>query len=481
MKKLLTLTFTVISLLSLAQEKNFNISITVKGMENKEGILAYYYGEKRFVKDTIKFNEKGTAAIKGKLNFPAGVYLVALPAYHMSSFDVIIKEPEFSMVTDTFDLVRNMTVKNSIENKEMYEDMHYMAPLGIANDTLQRKLRGAQKTDSVYVQTVREIDRISKKIVDHRKDLIKKYPSAYYTKLVRVMLDLEVPEGPRKKNGSLVDTFYTFHYTQQHYFDNIDWSDSGMIRSPVFIGRLTKYFDNYVFPHPDSIMKAVDLITGMSKVNAEMYQTVVNELFMKYAKSEIMGQDAVYVYMADKFYLSGAAWWVDPSKLVELRDRVEAIKPTLIGKITPNFIVQDSLGKTQVFHDFIPKNKFTLLIFWNSDCGHCQHEMPRLKTLYTDSLKALGVRVFAVSTEQTDSSFRAFAAKNCSPDWITGWDVRGVSAFRKEYDVIATPKVFLITPDYKIIAKNIPLDNIVDFIKFEEAMIERQKSPSEER
>ena len=47
--------------------------------------------------------------------------------------------------------------------------------------------------------------------------------------------------------------------------------------------------------------------------------------------------------------------------------------------------------------------------------------------------------------------------------------MRGTSAFRKEYDVIATPKVFIVTQDYKIVAKNIPIDTLADFIKFMES------------
>ncbi|MDB5227025.1 MAG: putative thiol-disulfide isomerase, partial [Bacteroidota bacterium] len=393
----------------------------------------------------------------------------------------IIKEASFSLSTDTINFVKNASVKNSVENKEMFEDMNYMIPLGSVNDSLQKKLKPYKKTDPEFTKIAKDIDAISKKIIDHRKDLIKKYPATFYSKLLKMMLDLEVPDGPRRPNGSLVDTFYNFHYTQEHYFDNVDFSDSGIIRSPIFQSKFLKYFDSYVYPDPDSIIKTIEYITQKAKVNAEMYQFTVNELFMKYAKSEIMGQDAVYVYMADKFYLSGAAWWVDPKKLVELRDRVESVKPTLIGKLAPNFIVQDSVGRMLVFHDFVPKNKYTLLVFWNSDCGHCQHEIPKLKKLYTDSLQALGLRVFSVSTEQTDSSFRAFAAKNCAPDWVTALDMRGVSAFRKEYDVIATPKVFIITPDFRIIAKNIPIENMVDFIKFEDTVAERKKNKSEDK
>lgn len=476
MKKFFTLSCLLLfTILAFSQENNFNITITVKGMENQIGILAYYYGDKRFVKDTLKFDEKGVSFIKGKKNIAEGVYLIAFPSMRFNSFDIIMKETAFSLSTDTTNFIKNAVIKNSVENKEMFEDMNFMMPLGVENDSLQKKLKTLDKNSDTYKAISKEIEGISKQIVTHRKELNKKYPTTFYSKLLKAMLDIDVPEGAKKPDGSLVDSFYNFHYTQQHYFDNIDFTDSGFVRSPIFQGKLLKYFETYTYPQPDSIIKSVDFIINKARVNKDMFQFCLNELFLKYAKSEIMGHDAIYVYIADKYYLSGEAWWATEKSLAELRDRVEAVKPTLIGKIAPNFIVQDSLGKMQVFHDFIAKNKYTLLVFWNSDCGHCQHEIPVLKQLYTDSLKALGLRVFAVSTEQTDSSFRAFAAKNCAPDWITCADMRGVSAFRKEYDVIATPKVFIITQDYKIIAKNIPMHTIADFIKFMDGLNEGDK------
>lgn len=476
MKKILTLflLFTITTA-AFAQENNFNITITVKGIENQIGILASYYGDKRYVKDTLEFNAKGIAQIKGKKDIPKGVYLIAFPSMQYNSFDIIINEPNFSMSTDTTDFIKLMTVKNSAENKQLYEDMNFMVPLGIETDTLRKQLKSYKEDSVEHKKIVDLLDNISKKITAHRKETIKKNPTTFYSKLLKFMLDIEVPEMPKKTNGALVDSFYTFHYIQQHYFDNLDFSDSGYIRSPVFQGKLFKYFDSYTAPQPDSIIKSIDFVINKARANKEMFQYCLNELFTKFAKSEIMGYDAIYVYMADKYYLSGEAWWPSQEGLLELRDRVEAIKPTLIGKNSPNFIVQDSTGKTQVFHDFISKNKYNILVFWNSDCSHCQKEVPELKRLYTDSLKTLGVNVFAVSTEQTDSSFKAFAAKNCSPDWVTCADMKGISAFRREYDVRATPKVFIISQDNKIIAKSIPIHDIYDFLRYNDRIKEKEK------
>jgi len=235
------------------------------------------------------------------------------------------------------------------------------------------------------------------------------------------------------------------------------------------------FFNNYISPEPDSIIKYVDIIMNKAKANREMYQFCATELFSKYAKSDIMGYEAIYVDMAEKYFLNGKAWWAEEKSITELKNRVDAIKPTLIGKTAPNFLVQDTLGKSYLFHNFLSKNKYTILVFWNSDCGHCQKEIPHLNRLYADSLQALGVGVFAVSTEQTDSTFRTFVSKNCHKDWVTCADMRGQSAFRKEYDIQSTPKLYIVTPNLKIIAKNIPLENIYDFIQFQEKQKERKK------
>ena len=132
-------------------------------MENQIGILAFYFGDKRFVKDTLNFDAKGVAVLKGKKNIAEGVYLVAFPSMRYNSFDLIIKETSFSISTDTSNFIKNVIVKNSVENKQMFEDMNYMMPLGLENDSLQKKLKGLNKKDSAYKKIAGEIESISTK------------------------------------------------------------------------------------------------------------------------------------------------------------------------------------------------------------------------------------------------------------------------------------------------------------------------------
>ena len=58
-------------------------------------------------------------------------------------------------------------------------------------------------------------------------------------------------------------------------------------------------------------------------------------LFNYYGKSNIMGMDAIQVYIADKYYLR-ESWWSDAKFFADLKDRVEKTRPLLIGKMAPD-------------------------------------------------------------------------------------------------------------------------------------------------
>jgi thiol-disulfide isomerase/thioredoxin len=341
-----------------------------------------------------------------------------------------------------------------------------MVPLGKTNDSLQKILK-ANNTDSIeYKKAEKAVINQAQKIKEHRMKLVETYPQTFYANLIRIMQEPYVPKELLNKDNTWNDTLAALNYIRQHYFDIINFSDSGYLQSPVYKSFVLTYFDNYIIPIPDTINTYIDKLITKSMANKEQFQYILSVLFNKYANSQIMGYDGIMVYMADKYFLSGMAWWSDPENLNKLRERVDAIKPTLIGKTTPNFIFQDSSLNSMALHSLIPKKRFTMLIFWNSDCGHCQHEIPLLKEKYEDSLKTFDFQIIDISTEQTDSTFRQFARKNTSTAWVTGWDPYGQSAFRHDYDVITTPKIVIIDRKYKIIGKGVGVEDLYKFLQF---------------
>src|SRR3954471_7246634 len=83
--------------------KPMNIKLTVKGLENSNMILANYFGDKQYVKDTLEFDKKGTVVLKADTTLPGGVYLAVFPALGNRYFEFIISESQFALETDTTD------------------------------------------------------------------------------------------------------------------------------------------------------------------------------------------------------------------------------------------------------------------------------------------------------------------------------------------------------------------------------------------
>jgi len=145
-------------------------------------------------------------------------------------------------------------------------------------------------------------------------------------------------------------------------------------------------------------------------------------------------------------------------------DRARKIAPNMIGNTAPELALKDTTGKWQILSK-VPA-KYTILVFWDPDCGHCQKEIPVLKHV-TDSLKSKGVSlaVYAVDIEVDVDKWKKFIREHDLGDWINVDDPQHQSNFRQLYDIYSTPVIYILDKDKKIRAKRISPDQIGDVIE----------------
>jgi peroxiredoxin len=177
----------------------------------------------------------------------------------------------------------------------------------------------------------------------------------------------------------------------------------------------------------------------------------------KYETSEIMGMDKVFVDLAEKYYLTGKADWADTSVVNKIRNKVNDIKPNLIGNKAPQLILYDSLKRP--INALSLKSRFTILFFFDPDCGHCKTTAPKLKSIYKD-LKNRGVEVVGVSTDVNLDAMKDFL-KDLSLPWKTFADLAGQ---RRSYNITVTPVIYILDENKRIIAKRLDVDQIMGFI-----------------
>lgn len=463
--------FVCLSIFSKAQTKKsvppisvsgYNIKLKIKGTKTNDTLyLANYYGDKQYLKDTCIIPANGTIKFDGKETLGKGIYLVVLPGKQY--FEVIVSdEQNFSMETDTKDFTQNMKITGSSENEAFYGYLKYVVEKGKAGEELKKKYDDAVKNDTSKVKSYRDqLIAIEKDIMSYRKDFIKNNPNKFVAKVFNSMIEPEIPETPKLASGR-PDSTFPYRYYKTHYWDNVDLNEDGLIRTPIFHGKVEKYIKQMIMQVPDTINKEIDNLTAKVKnQKGEIYKYLIWYVTNQYETSQVMGMDAVFVHMAEKYYLTGKAYWINEDTENKIRDRYNTLNPLLMGKFSPTIVLQDTLGKDKMFTSI--KSKYTVLFFWDPNCGHCQKETPKLAELYNKSKEKLKFEVYAVNTASDIPAWKNFI-KTHKLNWINVSNSRGESNYHKMYDIYSTPTMYILDENKKIIAKRLGVEQLEEFL-----------------
>ena len=461
-RNLLLLSIIFISLNLRAQVlTSYEFKMKIKGVSDTTLFLAHHYGAQQYVIDTVKINSNGEAVFSGNDTLPGGIYLCVAPSLKNKYFEFIVsgKEPKFQMETDTFDFVKNMKVTGSKENTIFYEDLNFINTKKNEITLLKNKLQSVGETSEEGKPIKEEMKAVNKQVEDERAKIISENPELFYSSFLKCITDIKIPEAPLNPDGTKDSTF-PIRYVRAHYFDNINFNDERLLRTNMYDIRIKKYLKDYVQKTPDSINVAVDFIINKTKVNKYTFQFVTVMLLNEYANSKIMGFDAVYVYLVDKYYSTGQAFWLDDVGLYRIQAQADKIRPILIGKQAPPLILQDSLNNDIALYSI--NKKFTVIVFWSPDCGHCKKDMPKFEKLYGE-LSPLGVEFYAVYSEEEFDKWKKWLREH-PYSWINVANIKNKESFQVKYNVDQTPMIFILDKNKKIIGKKIGVDQVKEII-----------------
>jgi thiol-disulfide isomerase/thioredoxin len=449
---------------TMGQSKpGYDISVSISGLADSSVYLAYHFGDKQYLKDTIKLDNKGYGIFSGREELPQGIYLVVLPGKQY--FEILVPaQQHFGIKCSYPDYFNTLKFTGSDENT-------YFVSYQKKWIEMQKKVSGLsgriqnnrQNPDSLKV--ISEKQKVQEESMkSYLKSVIRDNEGNFLSVLVRAMLPVEtpvinVPSGTQ--NPDSVRWIKSYLYNKEHFFDNIDLNDERLLRTPVLQARLNTFFTNIVVQAPDSINREIDKLINKVKNNYKVYQFVCVYLFNHFRESEIMGHDAVVVKLADDIYLSGKADWVSNEFKTDLKKEVELIRPNLIGKKAQNLVMDSYKGIYVSLYDV--EKEFTILYFWEPNCGHCKEATPKLKAYY-DKAKNEGIEVFAVCTTADREKWEKYIEDN-KLDWINGWDPERKSNFGYYYNVQSTPMVYILDRNKTIIAKKLSVEDIPSFIE----------------
>lgn len=458
------ITLTLFSLLSsVSGQTGHSISVTVHDAPLVKIRLAYHVGMQQYVRDSLVTDAAGKGRFMGGDKLAAGVYMIVLPENVFFEF-LLGEDQHFDIKFSKSDPISTLTFAGSEENSRFVAYQRKWKSLQEEAMKISNRLNGLQPSSPEAVAARKELSEQETKMKQYLKETSDANKGSLLGAIARAVIPVEAPAPsvpPGTHYPDSVKRVLSYIHYKDHFFDNIDFSEPGLIRSPVLGGKLEQFFRQVVIQMPDSINRETDRLLEKSSVNSDMFQYVAVWLMNRFATSEIMGHDAVVVHLADRVYLAGKAPWATEEYISDLRKRIERLRPNLIGMKAPELLMGSFAGHYVSLYDV--KADFTILYFWEPDCGHCKESTPKLKEYYEKN-RSSGIEVFAVCTHYEKEKWEKYIVDN-GLGWINGWDPERMSRFDVLYNVESTPLIYILDRNKKIIAKRLSVEDIPSFIE----------------
>jgi len=472
--------FLFILSVNIISAQGYRIEVKLKDFPGDTVTIGHRFNASYVPKDTAVLDSRGTGIFEGGESLPQGMYLLFLP--DKSFFDLLMSDDqEFYVANDTGDFVANIVIEGSGENSLFYGYQGYLKGQSVRAKEIQDRVNAAESENEKA--TIREeLSALNNEVMTHVEDLITSNEGTFFSKFLLGLQEIKVPDPPKDDEGNVIDPAFQYKYYKAHYFDNFDISDVRLLRTPFYEQKIMTYIEKVVYQAPDTLIKEVDMLISKSRTDDQLFRYMLITLFNYFAKSQIMGMDAVYIHIAEHYYIP-EAHWSDPEFISKLEERVEKSKPTLIGQKAEDFQLvnvssdhiiaaadNEEIKKDPYVGDFFNlydiQAAYTILYFWEADCGHCKTGTPALYETF-QRLKEKDVKVVAMHMlggEEGKVKWINFVNEHGLYDWINCWNPYDFG-YKDLYDVATTPSLYLLDKDKKILAKKIDAEQVEKIIE----------------
>jgi len=474
MRLLFVLLLSTLSLMSARADFNnggHRLSVQLVNYEEPQLFLGYHYGDKQYLQDTVERNAGGAFVFEGDEPLPPGVYLVIM-APDNKYFQLLVtnEEQNFKVFADAANPTRDIRFENAPDNELFYEYLAFLEAKKPMADKLAEEIAATE-----HEQQRKELEGqrsvIDNEVREFQEGIIRRSPHSLTAAIIKVNLPADLPEFEGTDEEVQLRRW---RYSQEHYFDKLDLGDPRMLRTPFLFQRVDYFVHKLQVQHPDTLSKAIGQVLEKMKPSEETFKYYLIHFLNEYARSNIVGMDAVYVYLVNKYYATGLAPWTEEEQLKKIIENANALEPLLIGKQAPNIRLQKRDGSPFDLYDV--DAEYTILYFWRHDCGHCKKSTPDMKAFY-EKFRGKGVEIVAVCAKFTEEipPCWEYIDENGIGSWLHAVDQYHRSRFMTVYNIKSTPQIYVLGRNKEILSKRIGAEQLEEVMDKIIEMREKEK------
>ena len=441
MKKFLLICFILLSWAFVRGQHVLNG--TVSGLANEKVSLWQTFGNDRQLIDTSFLNEQGSFRFEMEPRLPKGMYRVMTESG--IGFDLIYNRENIQLIVIINEYDKYVQVMESVENMIYYDFVNLKQKNLLKLDILGPIVEYYPKNDPFYQDVVNKVQEFRKELSERAGKLTANNPETMASHFISVENPVFSPAGLSEEEQK--------EFLKVHFFDHIDFSDTVLLKSSLLNSRMINYLSLYQDRNADketfenSLLQGVDTLLEKAMINQEMYEYVVDFLLEGF---EAVGFEGGLAYISEHNNLD--EFCTNTEKLVELQNKMELINRLAIGRQAPDFTGVTIEGDTIRLRDISADR--ILLFFWASWCPHCKNVVSDINDIdlnYSEEeIKIIGVSVDTSLQDVKDviSSYH-ISWPNIAEG--KGWE----GEIPESYGIAATPTMYLLDENKKIIAKPI--------------------------
>lgn len=440
----------------------YNIKVKINGLVSTPVKLAYYFGDKQYIKQEGITDSKGVVVFNGDTALPTGSYIIFFNTG--TYFEFLVEEQFFSIETEfvadstqtTEKFIETLRAEKSPQNNALFEYSRFLKSKRDESDAINKLKEVYEKNPAKKAEAEKLIEQLNKmdeEVAAEQDKIIAAFKGKLLSKMLLASRRPIVPEN-------ITDKTEKYLYYRAHFWNDFDFGFAGLLYSNTYHQRLKEYMDNLTVQHYDSLFIAADYVIQLSKNNREFYKYNVTWFLNYYAASKTICFDAVYVALAKKYYESGLADWVEADNLKKIVDNANELSRCLCGQKAADIKTKTETYATPSLYKV--NAKYSIVLFWDVDCGNCKREIKELKEIYA-LYKDSGVMVYSINLATDKEKWQSYSATE-GITWINLQIDAINSDVRTDYNIKFTPQLFLLDEHKTLLYKRLDthtLENIL--------------------
>lgn len=313
-------------------------------------------------------------------------------------------------------------------------------------------LQNYDKNVEYYIATKHEYERLQTDFKDFTDDLLNKHDN-YATTLIRVdrpqIINLE--DDPKKQYNDLI----------ANYFNEVDFNDVALIPTNVLTAKVVDFLFLQQVPGKKTEQQQFDIILGIDRVlnlasvNYQMYKFLFQYLVEGFAE---LGFDEIVDYMIRLPYLEDIP--TTDEQYDELMSIAESNSRVKIGDKARNIsgitVFDDEFDLYSIDSDFV------IVYFWSYSCPYCHEIIHEMKQFLEEHDNYTLVSVIVKGELK---KIKSLIRKEKLDGYFYCDGLEWHSPVVNDYAVSATPSIFILDKDKKIVKKPFDMDELIEFAK----------------